>query len=350
MRLRSLAMMAMGVVFFAPMGWAADGSLTSSYDPTKVLQNEGRECAPCHGESTKAWAQSAHRQTYKELHFRDRTRDILERVGGKRSVRQDRMCAQCHFTQFSDDRASKPKAILGVSCQRCHGPAMDWADVHQDVKLYPNSDERLTMAKERGLRSRLGFYEVARTCYECHTVPKERLVNVGGHHAGSEGFELVEWLYGEVRHSFKQLPERGDNREPDVERRRVVFVLGKLLEIEFGLHGLSLAKEEGPFLEGVVSRFEHARDCLIDLDLGIPEIDAVLAQLSGLEYVGLATSRTSRLKWRWHASRVSELAQAFEKNGADYAVGLSGVDGMLPEQYRGEVFNNVLESISFRGR
>ena len=46
------------------------------------------------------------------------------------------------------------------------------------------------------------IYLIARQCYDCHTVPNERLVNVGGHLAGSQDFELVAWSQGMVRHNF----------------------------------------------------------------------------------------------------------------------------------------------------
>ncbi len=44
------------------------------------------------------------------------------------------------------------------------------------------------------------IYDLAKTCYGCHVVPQEDLVNKGGHRAGS-AFELVSWSQGEVLHN-----------------------------------------------------------------------------------------------------------------------------------------------------
>ena len=52
------------------------------------------------------------------------------------------------------------------------------------------------------MRNPVNVYLLAQSCYRCHTVPDERLVNVGGHHAGSLDFELVSWSQGTVRHNF----------------------------------------------------------------------------------------------------------------------------------------------------
>lgn len=312
--------------------------LLPRYDPAKVIENETRNCAQCHERSVEAWSNSAHKSTYDELHLRDRAREILTKMGGDRSVRKYRTCAQCHYTQVVREGDSKPKAVMGVSCQRCHGPALDWADIHQDIKQYPDLHERLDMSHVRGLRSRASFYDMAHTCYKCHTVPKEKLVNIGGHHAGSEGYELVEWMYGEVRHNFLQMPERGINREPGIEKRRVVYVLGQALEIEFGLRRLAVATREGPFLDAIEARLQSSYSRLKALQLGLPEIDGILAEVPGNEGAGVRPDRRKRAQRRKAAERVCQLARAFEEKQGVYANRLVKVDPFLPVTYHGDVF------------
>jgi hypothetical protein len=44
-------------------------------------------------------------------------------------------------------------------------------------------------------------YKLAENCFQCHTIPNEKLVNTSGH-AASSPIELVSWSQGEVRHHF----------------------------------------------------------------------------------------------------------------------------------------------------
>lgn len=307
------------------------------YDPAKVIEDETQDCAQCHERAVAAWERSRHKLTYDELHLKERAQEILEKMGGKKSVRRKSICVQCHFTQVKDDEARRPKTVLGVSCQRCHGPARDWADVHQDTELYPDRGQRLELARERGLHSRASLYDLARMCYECHTVPKENLVNVGSHHAGSEGFELVAWMYGEARHNFLPLPEQETNMEPSLEKRRLLFVLGQILELEFGLRGVAAATQDGPFLDAIGLRLKGARDRLRGLKLGVSEVDAILAEIpSGDEDLQYDKDRrAARLE---SADRIRQHARAFEKNQAIYAGRLAVVDRFLQTEYRGDVF------------
>ncbi len=307
------------------------------YDPAKVIEDETQDCAQCHERAVAAWERSRHKLTYDELHLKERAQEILEKMGGKKSVRRKSTCVQCHFTQVKDEEAERPKTILGISCQRCHGPARDWADVHQDTERYPDRGQRLELARQRGLHSRENLYDLARMCYECHTVPRENLVNVGGHHAGSEGFELVEWMYGEVRHNFLPLPERETNMEPSLEKRRLLFVLGQILELEFGLRGVAAATQDGPFFDAIEPRLKGARDRLKRLNLGASEVDAILAEFpSGDEE--LQHDKERRAARLDSADRIRQHAKAFEKNQAIYADRLAVVDSFLRTEYRGNVF------------
>lgn len=321
--------------------WAGEakaaGTKTAPYDPTKIVENETQDCAQCHERAVAAWKRSRHKLTYDELHLEERAQEILKKMGGKKSIRRNKTCIECHFTQVRNEEDARTKTILGISCQRCHGAARDWADVHQDAEHYPDRGQRLELARERGLHSRANLYDLARMCYECHTVPKENLVNVGSHHAGSEGFELVEWMYGEARHNFLPLPEQETNMEPSLEKRRLLFVLGQMLELEFGLRGVAAATRDGPFLDAIGPRLKGARDLLKGLKLGVSEVDAILAEIpSGDEELQYDKERRAALLAS--ADRIRQHAKAFEKNQAIYAGRLAVVDSFLRTEYRGNVF------------
>jgi hypothetical protein len=62
------------------------------------------------------------------------------------------------------------------------------------------------------MRNPINVYLLAQSCYRCHTVPDEELVNVGGHKAGSLDFEIVAWSQGLVRHNFVR--SNGQTNDP----------------------------------------------------------------------------------------------------------------------------------------
>lgn len=316
---------------------AVAGTKAAPYDPTKIVEEETQDCAQCHERAVAAWEHSRHKLTYDELHLTERAQEILDKMGGKKSVRRKSTCVECHFTQVKDEESERAKTILGISCQRCHGPARDWADVHQDTERYPDQSERLRLAQERGLHSRVNLYGLARMCYECHTVPKENLVNKGGHHAGSEGFELVEWMYGEARHNFLPLPEQEHNAEPSLPKRRLLYVLGQILELEYGLRGIAVATQEGPFLDAIGPRLKNAYDRLYELKLGAPEIEEILAEVPSVD-AAMGREKERRAASLGSAERIRMLAKAFEQKRASYAGRLAVVDQFLPTAYRGNVF------------
>jgi hypothetical protein len=100
------------------------------------------------------------------------------------------------------------------------------------------------------------IYLIARQCYDCHTVPNEKLVNVGGHLAGSQDFELVSWSQGMVRHNFL----RGGgttNATLSNDELRVMYVVGVLTDLEYSLRATAAATEKSTF--GVTSAKRAAR-------------------------------------------------------------------------------------------
>ena len=97
-------------------------------------------------------------------------------------------------------------------------------------------------------------------------MPNERLVNVGGHNAGSEDFELVRWSQGMVRHNF--LRTDGEyNAQSDSTRLRVMYVVGLIADLEFSTRATAQATEKTTYGLKVANRAAKAavklHDCLL---------------------------------------------------------------------------------------
>ncbi len=98
-----------------------------SLDPIKVLGYES--CAKCHENEVKVWQQTRHHQTFRELHRKPEAQQIAERIG-LRSIKRGEVCINCHYTQ--QITSGKVRAVSGISCESCHGPAQDWIKLHND--------------------------------------------------------------------------------------------------------------------------------------------------------------------------------------------------------------------------
>ncbi len=162
-------------------------------------------------------------------------------------------------------QGSKLDAIAGVSCESCHGGAKDWINIHHNyggptttrsTETPEHRRQRLSESIAAGMRNPINVYLVAQSCYRCHTVPDERLVNVGGHSAGSLDFELVSWSQGMVRHNFVRTDGK-QNLESAPDRLRLMFVAGMIADLEFSLRATAAATEKATF--GLTSAKRAAR-------------------------------------------------------------------------------------------
>ena len=165
------------------------------------------ECGECHKNEVASWRATKHYKTFKALSKTKEAKAIAKKMGLKR-IKRESDCVTCHFTQRKV--AGKVKAISGIACESCHAPAKHWLNQHSDYggkdikkeqETSAHRKQRIAMIRKAGMINPSDLYGVANNCYECHLVPNEKLVNIGGHKAGSN-FELVSWLQGEVRHNF----------------------------------------------------------------------------------------------------------------------------------------------------
>ena len=310
-------------------------------DPNKVMSSEA--CAKCHINETRIWKQTPHYRTFEELGRRDEAKQICFKLG-LRSVKRSDVCIDCHFTAQPSNGRFKP--VSGVSCESCHGAAKDWITVHNDFggPLATRETESVEHAKERmnksiafGMNNTHDLYSIASNCFNCHTVPNEELVNIGGHTATSEEFELVSWSQGSIRHNF--LDSAGNlevdhdyfNAVSSPERIRVMFVVGLIADLEFSTRATSKATEKSTYGTKVANRAARAAMKLYEVQQKIQDenVQAVLASFAGAEL---------RLN---NSQSLLEIADEIRESGhrfSQHADGsrMSAIDSLLPDptQYK----------------
>lgn len=258
-------------------------------DPNQVVGFE--TCQKCHASEIGVWKQTPHHTTFLTLHRNPSAKEIADRLGIE-SFKTDSNCVKCHYTMQTDSN-NQMEAVSGVSCESCHGAAKNWVDVHSNFGA-PNATrqsespqhriERLRSSIAAGMRNPVNVYLIAQSCYRCHTVPDERLVNVGGHKAGSLDFEFVAWSQGSLRHNFVQ--SGGSANQPStIDRQRQMFMAGMIADLEFSLRATAAATEKADF--GVNSAKRTARSAkrlaAAQSKLHQPLLDEILAVFSGVE-------------------------------------------------------------------
>ena len=263
----------------APIEWARE-------DPTKIQTSEA--CGECHVSAYEVWKKTPHARGFKTLHRLKTAEAIAGRMGYK-LIKRDSNCLTCHYTPTIQN--DQLRAVSGVSCESCHGAGADWIDIHNDYggKGFDHNTEtpehraqRLESSVAAGMRRPQDLYALASSCYGCHSVPDERLVNVGRHSIGSAGFELVEWSQGIIRHNFLDSFLNGDgtvNAERGPPRQRLMYVVGRALELEHGLRGAAAATEKGVFFKATQRRIRNALTEVraIARFAGAPEIEEIVA-------------------------------------------------------------------------
>ncbi len=141
----------------------------------------------------------------------------------------------------------------------------DWVALHADyggrgvTKASESAEHRAKRVEDsiaKGMNNPHNIYLIARQCYDCHTVPNEKLVNVGGHLAGSQDFELVAWSQGMVRHNFVRTGGT-TNATSSQDELRVMYVVGVMTDLEYSLRATAAATEKSTF--GVTSAKRAAR-------------------------------------------------------------------------------------------
>lgn len=284
-------------------------------DPTKVLGHE--TCTKCHESEQRQWMLTPHYRTFDALHRTPEAKEIAARLG-LRSIKRNDTCLQCHYTQKSE--GNRVRVISGVSCESCHGGSRDWVNLHSDYggstvtresETPEHRQQRVSASIAAGMNNPANLYLIARQCLDCHTAPEERLVNVGGHTAGSPDFELVAWSQGIVRHNFVRSDGK-TNEMSTPERLRVMYIVGALADLEYSLRATAKATEVAAYGQAAASRAATAKrklweiqqrvsderiaralEAVSSVELTLGNSDAILAAADEIEKVAYEFAETA---------------------------------------------------------
>lgn len=303
-------------------------------DPTKVTGP--MRCAKCHQNEVQVWLQTPHAQTFEQLHRKPEAKAIAERMG-LRSVKRGDVCLDCHYTSQQENQ--RLTIVAGISCESCHGAAADWVTVHNDYggptvlkaqESIEHRQQRRQQAMALGMRNPTNVYHLARSCFQCHSVPNETLVNVGGHQAGSLDFELVSWSQGRNRHNFMRT-DNTENAYSSPERLRIMYLCGLMADLEFSTRATALATEKNTYGMTVAERAAKVALRLNQLQQEIqnPQIETALTAFSQAQ---LKTHNREQLE---------AIADTIQQAGFEFAESADGrqlamLDSYLPDpgQYR----------------
>jgi hypothetical protein len=298
-----------------------------------------QSCAECHIQEIEAWKLSVHFRTFNELHRRPETAAMLERLG-LGAIKHEPQCMACHYLNKTVEASLQ--AVAGVSCESCHGAGRDWVQTHGDYgKGFTKATEtaehrtaRRAQALAAGMIVPANLYEVAANCYGCHVMNDEKTVNRGGHSPASEGFNLLTWSQGEVRHTILHTDNK-ENPEASPAHRRELFVLGVILETEYGFRAVARATERASFGLTLARRTDAARKLLEKIQglAPTPELTAIVA---------VAQGTALRLN---NAAELNASADKLARLGREFAARvkgeqLAGIEALLPTaaQYKGKPY------------
>jgi hypothetical protein len=313
------------------------GVANAAKDINKIVGAD--ECGECHKKEVEAWRGTHHYKTYNDLARTKEAKEIAGKLGLKR-IKQESDCVNCHFTQRNIK--GSVKTVSGISCESCHGPAKDWLNVHNDYggkdvkkeqETPAHKKERLAKVDKAGMIRPSDIYGVANNCYQCHLVPNEKLVNEGGHKAGST-FELVSWSQGEVRHNYFSSKDGKENLLASVDRQRMMFVIGDILELQHSLYAVSKATQKAAYAVKMAKRVKVATARLekIATLIDAPEINKIAAIGKGAK---LSLNNEAELSQA--SAKVAKLGKQFASKYDGSTFG--ALDKYLPKKYVGEASN-----------
>lgn len=257
---------------------------------------------------------------------------------GLRSVKRSDLCIQCHFTTKTNS-SGKVKAVSGISCESCHGNAKDWIQIHNDYggptaskesESEAHRSQRFHESIAAGMRNTRELYAIASSCYGCHTVPNEELVNVGGHNTGSMDFELVAWSQGQVRHNFLRTGGTS-NATSSIERLRVMYVAGMMADLEYSTRAVAKATQKSNYGVTVANRAAQVAVKLFKVQQQIND-ENVQKALQAFAGADLKVNNTDQLVVI--ADKIKEAGTKFTANNDGSQ--LEAIDSLLPkpDQYK----------------
>src|SRR5688500_17654720 len=268
----AVAGIGLGVGLFAQTPGDFRSSPFLRIDPDKIVITNAkgdRPCGECHTSEWGVWKNTKHAKTFDELHRNENAQDTMKAMDLRSPKRAEALCMRCHYTV-----GPERKAIAGVSCESCHGPARDWVNVHNKwagakdkrSETPAGREQRIAESRAAGmLRPSADIYGVTANCFECHTVPSEELVNRGGHSTGTADFDLTTRV-DTIRHNFLTSKT---NRALSAEHKRVLFVTGRILAYEYSLRGLANATANGRYAAAMGRSVKDAVGALEEINRAV---------------------------------------------------------------------------------
>jgi hypothetical protein len=276
--------------------WVNVKWLPSVADAAPVEANPARvmgdaTCRACHKPIVTAWRHSRHASHFEKLADNPKARKYAAALGmSEASITRDGLCVRCHGQRAL---ATATRTTTGVSCESCHGAAggeKGWLNLHgsygvngltREEETPDHKKMRHKLVKERGMLRPAQVYAMAKACLGCHTVPNEQLINVAGHKNGSANFELSSWVAGDVAHNLFLDPTKNaqapslwmaETGRTPTERKRMLYLLGQLADLEVSLRNLAVARKEGAFSQAMANRIKLAAGNLDDIKEIVPEL------------------------------------------------------------------------------
>jgi hypothetical protein len=314
------------------LGIASD--VTGASDVAKIVGPNA--CAECHKQETEAWKASHHFKTFREMPRRKEANEIAEKMGVQR-IRSESLCLTCHYTVQQKESGRQP--IAGISCESCHGAGEDWIKVHsqfsgktEKTETKAEREARLKLSDSKGMIRPSSLYELAKNCYSCHVVPREDLVNKGGHPAGS-AFELVSWSQGEVRHNTWHSKGR-ENVAASAARKRMLYLVGLGVELETGLRAVSRATARRLYAFEMAKRVDRARRQLAAAAKAVPEVPEIAKMVEFAYSAGLKLNNERFLTPAADgvAKLIASITQKYDGST------MAGLDGLIPgpDKFKGK--------------
>jgi len=304
-----------------------------AWDPSKVVGPT--KCGECHKDTLAYWRNTTHFKSFTALTHSKKGRTIAKKMGLKR-IKAGSLCLDCHFTTMM--QGDKKTPVSGISCESCHGPGKGYIKRHSEfsgkkkqTESKAEQDKRWADSVAAGMNRPRDMYAWASNCYSCHIVPQEKLVNDGGHRAGSE-FELVAWSQGEVRHNVWYNNGK-DNPEASENQRRLMYVVGASIELETSLRAVGKASQKADYAITMAKRASRARKRIAKIAkaLSEPEFGAIY---QAAKRAKLKLNNNAELSAA--ADKISELTKKIVKtyDGSSFAA----IDAMIPgpEKYKGK--------------
>lgn len=306
------------------LGVGAHGAVAS--DPAKTVGPNA--CGECHKQEAEAWKGTHHFKTFREMPRNTTANEIAKRMGVRR-IKSESLCLNCHFTVQQKD--SKEEPVAGISCESCHSAGQEWVKVHsgfsgktEKTETKAEEQARWKLADSKGMIRPSALYQLAKNCYSCHVVPREDLVNKGGHRAGS-AFDLVSWSQGEVRHNTWHSKGK-DNVAASAPRKRMLYLVGLGVELETALRAVGKATVRKAFAFEMARRADRARNLLAAAAKAAPNVPEIAKMLEVAHSAGLKLNNESRLTSA--ADGVAKLIVSITEKYDGST--LAGLDGLIP--------------------